>query len=537
VLTAAKPVPAPSVFIEMFGECPELLSLVTVGECEACREGTCRIAFAYLRISKDKYIRRGKVLVAVEDDEDEDTGEFDAPAAGRGVVRQGRKMIRLSGFHKCSHVILFVDNNLSGSKVRKGASQWPKLVKRLADERPAFLLGLKYDRLGRRLGDLEGLEELCRTTGTKCWTVADKDLFASTVWPILAGVAKTYALDTAFRVQEAQEARMEKGLDPGGGNRPYGFAADRLTLIPAEVDVIKEAAKRVIEGETGSAICRDLNARGVPRAVGAKSWTPVVLRGILSRPRYGDSGEKDEHGRSLGMRTRNVGTRKEKRYEIVGPGAWPAILDRKTWDLLQAKLTATRGTKGRPTASLLGGIARCGYCETPLYIKKVSNTRPNVYRCDKAIGGCGKVCRTAGPIDEYVSARALNMISEEVNAGEAAALREAADRLSGESVEVEHRIGTLRHRFADGQIGDEDFYPTLDELRSAARKLDREYTATILKLDAVTQETTIRDRWDDMSTAQRRDFLKRRVRVVLVYRSVARGVAARKVGEGEVEIR
>ena len=47
------------------------------------------------------------------------------------------------------------------------------------------------------------------------------------------------------------------------GPRAYGYAPDRITVIGAEADVIRECARRILAGESLCSMCNDLNGRAI----------------------------------------------------------------------------------------------------------------------------------------------------------------------------------------------------------------------------------------------------------------------------------
>jgi hypothetical protein len=48
-----------------------------------------------------------------------------------------------------------------------------------------------------------------------------------------------------------------------GQHRPYGYAEDRATVIPAEARVVREMMRRFLAGESTASICRDLTVPGL----------------------------------------------------------------------------------------------------------------------------------------------------------------------------------------------------------------------------------------------------------------------------------
>ena len=90
------------------------------------------------------------------------------------------------------------------------------------------------------------------------------------------------------------------------------------------------------------------------------------------------------NGRLAGLR--------EYRGEIVGAAAWPAILDRATWESVRALLTDPARQQLRPhRASLLTGLARCALCGAKLVVAPSQGRA--TYRCAKSPGrpGCGRL--------------------------------------------------------------------------------------------------------------------------------------------------
>src|SRR5690606_11018577 len=114
-----------------------------------------------------------------------------------------------------------------------------------------------------------------------------------------------------------------------------------------------------------------LNAEGV-RTTAGNQWTIGTLRRTLTSPYV------------AGLRS--------YRGSIVGGAAWPAIIDRDTWELLLAGASARR-RPGRPPKRqrLLSGLLACCYCGSPLYVGQTSR-HDDVYRCTKVARTDGTGC-------------------------------------------------------------------------------------------------------------------------------------------------
>ena len=85
----------------------------------------------------------------------------------------------------------------------------------------------------------------------------------------------------------------------------YGYNAEHTEIVAEEAAVVKEAAQRILAGDSLRSVCTDLNDRAVPTVTG-RAWSTTVLRNMLMSARL--SGQREHKG------------------EIVSKGNWPGIL-------------------------------------------------------------------------------------------------------------------------------------------------------------------------------------------------------------------
>jgi site-specific DNA recombinase len=83
---------------------------------------------------------------------------------------------------------------------------------------------------------------------------------------------------TSQRAKLMAKHRARKGLHQTSSNRPFGRTIDWFGLVPQEVELIHEAARRVVEGESIHAICRDWTSRGVSTTTGVTRWSNDKLK-------------------------------------------------------------------------------------------------------------------------------------------------------------------------------------------------------------------------------------------------------------------
>lgn len=462
-------------------------------------------ACAYLRISLDQL------------DPSADPQEDRPQRLRRGVTRQRQDVAALAERLGVELAEVFEDNSVSATKVRRADTEWARCLAWIEEHRPDYLLAFKLDRLARTLTDFETLERLGKSTGLRVITVAEGDLFQSAIWPFAAAQAKTEAMNTSLRVRRALQARRERGLDNGGGSRAFGFEDDKVTVIPDEAMVIREMADRVIAGESLNSLCRELAARGIRKPQGGTFLgQPHQLGTLLTRPRY--AGLLEHKG------------------EVIGKAAWPAILDESTYAavrqvILEKKAKYPQG--GRPISTLLGGIVRCGLCRTPMRGGATGNGGLT-YRCPTE--GCGKVVRQRAKIEEFVVERLLADVDTGIIDAERSTLREEVEGLRIEIGEAEHRLYVLHVKHDRREVGESDFYRTLDTLRRQATALQRAYEPALARLRAMQGTEAAADRWESWSVDQRRAFIRSRLAAILVYPATSRGRGAVTIRTGEVEL-
>lgn len=265
-----------------------------------------------------------------------------------GVDRQeadARALAAARGWHVAA---VHVDNNRSAWRRNRKRPGWDALLDDIQQRRVSSVIVAHPDRLIRQPRDLEDLLDLAAGTGVQLVSAGgDRDLSKpDDVFILRVEIAHACRSsdDTSRRVRRGHQAAAAEGR-PGGGtgrHRPYGYQRDQLTVVPAERAVVRDTAARVLAGETLGSIVRDLNSRKVPTVSGA-SWSVTALRGILTAPR------------TAGLR--------EHQRQIVGPAAWPALLDRTTWETVRSTVTrpAPAGHTNRHR-HLLSGLIACAHC-------------------------------------------------------------------------------------------------------------------------------------------------------------------------------
>jgi DNA invertase Pin-like site-specific DNA recombinase len=339
---------------------------------------------------------------------------------------------------------VYTDNDISASngKPRPG-------YRGLLDDLQAGLFHAvvvwDLDRLHRRPKELEEFLELADERHVALASVGGEVDLATPqgrmVARIKGAVARQEAEQIGRRVRRKFDQLAAAGRVSNGGKRPFGYAHDRMTLAPEETAIVQELASRILVGESLHEIVRDLNGRAIPTVTGVP-WTRTVVKRLLCSPRI------------AGLR--------EHRGMVIGPAAWPAILDRATWEAVRARLTdPSRRPPGHANTRrhLLSGIARCAVCGGHVH-HQPSSGKTMGYACRRR--GCGKVRVLVPVLDDFVTRLVFARLAKE-------GIRPSHDRQNHELTEqiaaVEARLHQVAIEFAD----DPDVTP--EQLKAITRRL------------------------------------------------------------------
>jgi len=324
----------------------------------------------------------------------------DREGAGLGVNRQEQDCRALADRKGWEVADVYVDNDVSAYS-GKPRPAWRRV---LADVDAGVIGGIicwHVDRLTRTPMELESVIAHAERHGLELATVSgDIDLATPTgrmVARMLGAAARHEAEHKAERQRRERRQSAERGRVSGGGTRPYGYGDDRVTVVNSEAAVIREAASRVLSGESLSSVCRDLAGRDV-RTPAGNHWQPRTMRRLMASARI--SGRREHTPRDVYSGTRPLCG------EIVATAVWPAIITPEESDRLRRLLAdperRRRFTPGRGRKYLLSGILVCGRCGHGM----VGRPRSGVprYVCPNVPGtsACGGVATNTARTDQLV---------------------------------------------------------------------------------------------------------------------------------------
>jgi DNA invertase Pin-like site-specific DNA recombinase len=417
---------------------------------------------------------------------------FDRDGHGLGVERQEQLCRKLASERGWPVAEVYVDNDRSayGSKPR------PAYACMLADIDAGLrdaVICVDLDRLTRRPAELEAFMELADRHGVALANVSgDTDLSSSDgrfKARIMGAVARQESEKKAERMRREAEHAARRGI-ARGSRRPFGYEDDRVTIREQEAILIREAVGRVLDGVTIPSVARDWNARGVPTPQAAPNgWSAAAVAGVLRNPRI------------RGART--------YKGDVVAENAWPAVIDRETFERLQAKIR--RGSRpGRSPKRLLSGIARCGRCGSPLWTSTHhSGKRVARYACIKRPGapGCGATTIVAEPLDELLTEAVVQRLSSKALT-RALTCKPKVRRADADLGRIETELEDLAADYGAGHISRREWLaarkPLEERLARARRAAETTNGAASL---AVFRGVNVRVAWDKLGVERKRVVL------------------------------
>jgi site-specific DNA recombinase len=349
---------------------------------------------------------------------------------GRSVERQEQDGRRIAAEKGWEVVAVYRDWASASPYARKAREQWDALLAAVEAGKFDAVIVWMEDRTARDVIQAGMFVQACRKVGLRRlvlpsfdYDLTDEEAVIRFYGEVLAGQREADLISKRSKRAHLEEA--QDGKRHSGGKRAFGERGRRRVQNPdgtsrtvpavseeqaeAERELIREAARRILAGDSLRGICLDWTDAGYASPRGGR-WTTQTLRRMLLSPRL--AGLREHHGQL---------------YE----GSFPAILERETWQAVRAILTdPTRMTTavGGAARHLLTGIIVCGVCTAKLRTTRYGPHRVLYYRCpSRSDGGRNCVARKVEDVDRLIL-RAIFRAVEKGDAGnQAAAERPAED--------------------------------------------------------------------------------------------------------------
>lgn len=327
--------------------------------------------------------------------------------------------------------------------------------------------------------------------------------------------------DTSRRLKRRFETFRAQGRTTGGP-RTLGFPGKDMTwtpgtgetkadrpdvsadLVATERAALRDAAVSMVAGVSVETIVARWNAAGL-RTVAGREWIHATVSATMKRV-------------SLGGYVVHEGA-------IVGRLPGEPIVDKQTFDRLQA-LFAGRKRGRKAGESYVGtGILRCGVCGEKLSARSwgkpayEDGTRRGNYFCVKQRRGCGTVFVDRARVDEELPGMVVERLSDERHAKEVEALRtEVAGRLAAVREEIENvealqdalsaRVGARKMRLEAFDVANE---PLAADLARLVAERDALVEASPEGPGKPASVATLEAEWTNGDLAERRAMLTRAI--------------------------
>jgi DNA invertase Pin-like site-specific DNA recombinase len=354
------------------------------------------------------------------------------------------------------------------------------------------------DRLHRQPRELEDFIKVCEPRGIATHACISGLVDLSNpdgrlVARMLGAVAAHESDSRSRRIRRKHQELAESGKPVRSGTRPFGYAADFVTLDHAEADAIRAAARRVLAGDSLRGIATDWNVAGL-RTTPGKPWTIQTLGRML------------QSGRIAGMR--------EYKGEIVAKATWPAIVTQAEHDRIVGLLTSrTRHTTRTPRRYLLTGLLRCGRCGHPLGARPRSDgTRRYLCLAGPGRPGCGKLAVLADPIEALIAEAVLiRLDTPELAAALAGAAIPDDTGQQADLVRDREQLDELARAYGERQITFSEYLAARKPIEARIEAAQR-YIAGITKTEAITRHvgrgSALRETWADLALTRQRAIVE-----------------------------
>ena len=269
------------------------------------------------------------------------------------------------------------------------------------------------------------------------FTYADDSPTGKLMEAIIESVDEFYSENLAQEVVRGMRESASRGYFLAS-RAPFGYnrikvsdgVKDRPTLEvdPVAAPIVKEIFESSHRGNGLKEICKELNGRGITNR--GRRWQKNIVHYLLTNEAY------------TGTAVWGVKSKDEKAQEPVRvEDAWPALVSRETFDLVQQGLHERAPTVQRParvgSQYLLSGLLRCGVCGKPYSAQGAKSGQFAYYVCAslfrEGAGACTARYLNATKVENLVVEKVMERILTEETITELVTMvAEEIDNLAGE---------------------------------------------------------------------------------------------------------
>ena len=409
----------------------------------------------------------------------------------------------------------YVDEAESGKTTARPAFREMIAAARRSQKTFEIILVWKYSRFARSREDSIVFKTMLRKNGVKVVSInepSDDTPTGKLLEAMIESLDEFYSANLGEEVSRGLRESASRGFYMPSVP-PYGYRRvkvkdgikdrPKLEIEPNQAQIITHIFKLVFEGKGAQEIAKQINSEGVlgPRR---KGWTKTTIRKIISNEVYTGTmvwGVNNVHNLPV-IRVEN---------------AWPAIVDKKTFDHARS-LTKSRAPdimhpRRVVSSYLLSGLVKCGHCGKTFVGGGAKSGKFSYYVCctllKKGAGSCPahrlnskrfenavikKIKEQVLTIENLT--RLVQMVNEEMSEM-ASGWRQRLDGIIAETNDVEHRLERLYDAIETGKVQINDLAPRIQLLRHRqqdllALKLNEEQSLSDKRVELADAETVTR---------------------------------------------
>lgn len=430
----------------------------------------------------------------------------DTQNTGKATERQEQACRELAEREGLEITRVFIDDDLSAYDRKVKRPAFEEMLKRIGRGETDGVICWHLDRLYRRSVDLERLVNVVEQNKIDIRTVKAGHVDLNT--PTGRMNARVVASIGAYEVEHAierqlasQQQRAAEGVWRGG-SLPYGYKCGEktgeLAIVPEEAAIIRELARRVLDGENLLTLAKELQARQITSKRGGKLHAQSI-RSILLSPTI--AGISHRHGK------------------YVGKGQWEPIISQEDHFALRDLLTdpSRRTHQGRERRWQGAGVYECGKCGATLKPRKSKRKGYQIQAYGCMAGGC--VTLDQEETDEAVNALIIAYLSMPKN--QIAFTRKNGDGVDAQAImqqrdELNDRKNRLGKVFAQGLIDEAQLIQGTKEIAVQMQELERKVSAARLSSPVtklVLAGDVMAQVWESMTPDERAEVIRMLMRV------------------------
>lgn len=320
---------------------------------------------------------------------------------------------------------IFADEGITGTSARK-RPEFLRMIRQCKQKKIDLILTKSISRFARNtvdcLGYIRALRELGIAVIFEKENINTLESDSEMLITLLGAFAQAESESISANVRWGIRQAMREGK--ANINYKYLYAYEkgedgRPRIIPDQAEVVKSIYDRFLAGASLRQIKEWLESEGIPNVAGKEEWTISAIRSILTSEKYcGDVLMQKTFISDCISKKAVKNTGQLPKYLIQDHH--PAIVERRTFDAVQAELARRKAAKS-PTKAASTGLTSyaskyalserlvCGECGT-LYRRctwKRNGQTCIVWRCVSRLDYGKRYCHNSPTLDEEPLQRAI----------------------------------------------------------------------------------------------------------------------------------